>query len=87
MTQPTLRRFAMGDFVTNSQTSLASLYDHCELLKNVLHDVLRMEVGDKLNQVRGPQCKRTEIERIRQSNKKIIRAHGLSDVKLLLWSG
>lgn len=43
---------AMGDFVTNSQTSLATLYDHCDLLKNVLHDVLRLEVGDKLDHVR-----------------------------------
>lgn len=42
----------MGDFVTNSQTSLATLYDHCDLLKNVLHDVLRLEVGDKLDHVR-----------------------------------
>lgn len=43
----------MGDFVTNSQTSLASLHDHCELLKNILHDVLRLEVGDKLENVRN----------------------------------
>lgn len=42
----------MGDFVTNSQKSLASLHDHCELLKNVLHDVLRLEVPDKLEEVR-----------------------------------
>lgn len=38
--------------MTNSQTSLATLYDHCDLLKNVLHDVLRLEVGDKLDDVR-----------------------------------
>lgn len=42
----------MGDFVTTSQTSLQTLYDHCDLLKNVLHDVLRLEVGDKLDYVR-----------------------------------
>lgn len=44
----------MGDFVTNSQTSLATLNEHCDLLKNVLHDVLRLEVGDKLDDVRHP---------------------------------
>lgn len=43
----------MGDFITNSQTSLASLKDQCQLLQNVLHDVLVLEVGDqRLAQVR-----------------------------------
>jgi hypothetical protein len=41
----------MGDFITNSQTSLTQLYDECHLLQNVLHDVLVLEVGDKLDQV------------------------------------
>ena len=42
----------MGDFVTNSETSLETLSEHCSLLKNVLHDVLRLEVRDKLDDVR-----------------------------------
>ena len=61
----------MGDFVTNSQTSLASLYDHCELLKNVLHDVLRLEVGDKLEEVRCNSLKTAGAEYIRQCTKKL----------------
>jgi hypothetical protein len=43
----------MGDFVTNSQTSLTQLYDQCNLLQNVQHDVLVLEVGDKIDQVRA----------------------------------
>ena len=45
----------MGDFITNSQTSLSSLKDQCQLLQNVLHDVLVLEVGDqRLAAVRLP---------------------------------
>ena len=47
----------MGDFVTNSQTSLSSLNDQCSLLQNVMHDVLVLEVGDSLDQVRMHCCR------------------------------
>ena len=47
----------MGDFVTNSQTSLSSLNDQCSLLQNVMHDVLVLEVGDSLDQVRMLCCR------------------------------
>lgn len=42
----------MGDFVTNSETSLAVLKDECQLLLNVMHDVLLLEVDkERLEQV------------------------------------
>ena len=41
----------MGDFVTNSQTSLTNLYDQCTLLQNVLHDILVLQYGEKVDQV------------------------------------
>jgi hypothetical protein len=41
----------MGDFVTNSLSSLAVLYDQCQLLQNVMHDVLVLEEGPNLDQV------------------------------------
>jgi hypothetical protein len=44
----------MGDFVTNSQTSLSALMDQCNLLQNVMHDVLVLEVGSRLDQVPLP---------------------------------
>jgi hypothetical protein len=43
----------MGDFITSGQKSLAPFYDQCKLLKNVLHDVIRLEVGDELDKVRA----------------------------------
>ena len=43
----------MGDFITSSQTSLATLKDQCQLLYNILHDTLMLEVGpDRLDPVR-----------------------------------
>ena len=41
----------MGDFVTNSQTSLVQLHDQCNLLQGALHDVLVLEHGSKLDEV------------------------------------
>ena len=35
----------MDDLITNDETTLAPLYDQCILLQNILHDVLRLEVG------------------------------------------
>lgn len=45
----------MGDFVTNSSTSLVQLHDQCNLLQSALHDVLFLEHGGKLDQVRHMQ--------------------------------
>lgn len=41
----------MGDFITSSEVSLSHLKDQCWLLKNVLHDVLKLGVAERVDQV------------------------------------
>ena len=41
----------MGDFITSSEVSLAHLKDQCWLLKNVLRDVLKLGVAERVDQV------------------------------------